>query len=249
MNGQRKRRTGPVTVGGFRAACCVTHSPDSPLFEMFPGPGGPTQHRPRGSPPAPPVRSRSSPFMNNAGWYEASSVQGHGDRAARPGEKRRERAIVRPGPHASPLRYQKSSAAEADGATARSSTRRWPHLVMHNYDTTREMGRSDGGARWPLSSIAHSGRTGFGRSLASCTTTPIGSVTTRGGSVLGGCVRSGGGPSASTKACPKSAGGRSSMRFTNVRKPRSSPASSPAAKPSCLPADGIPAPRPSAAGA
>ena len=42
MNGQRARRTGPVAVGGPRAAGSVTHSPDSPLFERRTGLGGPT---------------------------------------------------------------------------------------------------------------------------------------------------------------------------------------------------------------
>ncbi len=44
MNGKRVRRTGPVAVGGARAAGFVTHSPDSPLFERRTGLGGPTAH-------------------------------------------------------------------------------------------------------------------------------------------------------------------------------------------------------------
>jgi hypothetical protein len=66
MNGKRVRRTGPVAVGGARAAGFVTHSPDSPLFEGRTGLGGPRSTARAGATHGATRPVSSSPFTNSA---------------------------------------------------------------------------------------------------------------------------------------------------------------------------------------
>src|SRR5881397_3019167 len=58
--------TGPVAGGRAPATGCVTHSPESQLFELRAGRGGPTPPAayPRARPAPPPGRSRRMPPMS-----------------------------------------------------------------------------------------------------------------------------------------------------------------------------------------
>ena len=54
----RARRAAPVVGGEGCAASCVTHSPESQLFELRAGLGGPTPQAAHPPPPTPPARDR-----------------------------------------------------------------------------------------------------------------------------------------------------------------------------------------------
>jgi len=56
------RRARPSRAGS------VTHSPESQLFELRAGRGGPTYAGPAGPHPAPPARLRSVSLMNSPTW-------------------------------------------------------------------------------------------------------------------------------------------------------------------------------------